>query len=79
MTDVGAAWQDGYAERLMRTIKEKADLSDYESYTDTVCQIGRFLGDGYMHKRSRSSVGYLTLVEFESQWRSTHQLMEVVH
>ena len=31
------AWQNGYAERLMRTIKEEeVDLSEYECYTDAV-------------------------------------------
>ena len=33
MAETGAAWQNGYAERLMRTIKEEeVDLSDYEDY-----------------------------------------------
>lgn len=33
MAEVGAAWQNGYAERLMRTIKEEEmDLSDYDNY-----------------------------------------------
>jgi len=75
MAQVGAAWQNGYAERLMRTIKEEeVDLSDYESYTDAVRQIGRFLDDVYMHKRIHSSLGYLTPAEFESEWRSAQQL-----
>ena len=30
MTDVGAAWQNGYAERVIRTIKEEqVDLCEY--------------------------------------------------
>ena len=53
----------------MRTIKEEVDLSDYESYTDAVRQIGHFLSDVYIHKRIHSSLGYLTPAEFESQWR----------
>lgn len=64
------AWQNGYAERLMRTIKEEeVDLSEYECYTDAVSQLGRFLNDVYMHKRIHSSLGYLTPAEFEEQWR----------
>jgi len=56
--EVGAAWQNGYAERLMRTIKEEeVDLSEYEDYTDAVRQLGRFLDEVYMHKRIHSSLG----------------------
>jgi len=69
MADIGEAWQNGYAERLMRTIKEEeVDLSEYECYTDAVSQLGRFLNDVYMHKRIHSSLGYLTPAEFEEQW-----------
>ncbi len=70
MAEVGAAWQNGYAERLMRTIKEEeVDLADYVNYADAMRQIGRFLDEVYMHKRIHSSLGYLTPAEFESQWR----------
>jgi putative transposase len=70
MAEVGAAWQNGYAERLMRTIKEEeVDLSEYEDYADAMRQIGRFLDEVYLHKRIHSSLGYLTPAEFESQWR----------
>jgi putative transposase len=69
MTDVGAAWQNGYAERLIRTIKEEeVYLSDYHDYHDAYWQIGRFLEEVYMHKRIHSSLGYLTPAEFEAQW-----------
>ena len=58
MAEVGAAWQNGYAERLLRTIKEEqVDLSDYENYDDALRQLGRFLGDVYVHKRIHSSPG----------------------
>lgn len=70
MAEVGAAWQNGYAERLMRTIKEEeVDLSDYQDYADALRQIGRFLDEVYLHKRIHSSLGYLTPTEFESHWR----------
>lgn len=69
MAEVGQAWQNGYAERIMRTIKEEAvDLSEYQDYWDAYRQIGRFLEDVYMQKRIHSSLGYLTPVEFENQW-----------
>ncbi len=67
MSDAGAAWQNGYAERLMRTIKEEeVDLSEYEDYDDALSQLGYFLDDVYMHKRIHSALAYLTPVEFES-------------
>ena len=70
MAEVGAAWQNGYAERLMRTIKEEeVELSDYQNYADVMRHIGRFLDEVYMHKPIHSSLGYLTPAEFESQWR----------
>lgn len=69
MTAVGAAWQNGYAERLMRTIKEEeVYLTEYQDYADAYRQIGRFLDDVYMHKRIHSALGYLTPVEFALQW-----------
>ena len=73
MAEVGQAWQNGYAERLMRTIKEEeVDLAEYEDYGDAYRQIGRFLDEVYIHKRIHSSLGYLTPAEFETQWL-THQ------
>lgn len=71
MAEVGQAWQNGYAERLMRTIKEEeVDLSHYLSYADAYSQLGHFLDEVYMHKRIHSALGYLTPVEFEAQWLS---------
>ena len=75
MADQGKAWQNGYAERLIRTIKEEeVDLSEYLDYHDAYHQIGRFLDDVYVHKRIHSSLGYLTPAEFEAQWREEHVL-----
>jgi transposase InsO family protein len=71
MAQVGEPTQNGYAERLMRTIKqEEVDLSDYQDYSDAYRQIGRFLEEVYMHKRVHSSLHYLTPVEFETQYIS---------
>jgi transposase InsO family protein len=76
MADKGEAWQNGYAERLIRTIKEEeVDLSEYFDYHDAYQQIGRFLDDVYVHKRIHSSLGYLTPAEFEAQWREEHTLV----
>jgi transposase InsO family protein len=76
MADRGEAWQNGYAERLIRTIKEEeVDLTEYLDYHDAYRQIGRFLDDVYIHKRIHSSLGYLTPAEFEAQWRQEHTLV----
>lgn len=72
MAEVGEPTQNGYAERLMRTIKEEeVDLSDYHDYHDAYRQIGPFLEDVYMRKRVHSSLNYLTPAEFEIHWFST--------
>ena len=69
MAAVGEAWQNGYAERLMRTIKEEeVDLSEYRNFEEAYEQIGQFLEEVYTKKRIHSSLGYLTPMEFENQW-----------
>jgi putative transposase len=74
MASVGEPEENGYAERLMRTIKEEAiDLSEYEDFADALRQLGRFLDDVYNVKRIHSSLGYLTPSEFEQQWISTQR------
>lgn len=68
MVEVGPAWQNGYAERLIRTIREEAiDLYEYYDYNDAYQRIGRFIYDVYMKKRIHSSLGYLTPVGFEQR------------
>lgn len=77
MAAIGKAEENGYAERLMRTIKEEeVDLSDYQDFADAQNQIGCFVEDVYMTKRIHSSLGYLTPVEFETAWRSSQ--LEVI-
>ena len=69
MAAIGKAEENGYAERLMRTIKEEeVDLSEYLDFADAYRQIGRFIEDVYNHKRIHSSLGYLTPAEFEADW-----------
>lgn len=70
MASVGEPRENGYAERLMRTIKEEeVDMSEYHDVYDARRQIGRFLDDVYNVKRIHSSLDYLTPNEFEEQWR----------
>jgi putative transposase len=69
MAAIGKAEENGYAERLMRTIKEEeVDLSEYIDFTDAFTQIGHFIKEVYRHKRIHSSLGYLTPAEFEEAW-----------
>jgi len=70
MAAVGKAEENGYAERLIRIIKEEeVYLSEYRDLADARSQIGHFIEDVYMTKRIHSSLGYLTPAEFESAWR----------
>lgn len=69
MAAIGKAEENGYAERLMRTIKEEeVDLSDYRDFMDAQIQIKAFIEDVYNRKRIHSSLGYLTPIEFETDW-----------
>jgi len=69
MAAVGEPRENGYAERLMRTIKEEeVALADYEDFADALAQIGHFIDDVYRTKRIHSALGYLTPAEFEAAW-----------
>ena len=70
MATVGKAEENGYAERLIRTIKEEeVDLSDYQDFADAYAQIGHFIEQVYQYKRMHSALGYLTPAEFEAVWQ----------
>lgn len=70
MAAVGKAEENGFAERVIRTIKEEeVDLSEYFSFADAAQQIGHFIEVVYMTKRIHSSLGYLTPAEFELAYR----------
>ncbi len=75
MATIGEARENGFAERLIRTIKEEeVYLSDYQDFADALRQIARFLDDVYNVKRIHSALAYLTPTEFEDQWREERQL-----
>jgi len=77
MASVGEPEENGYAERLMRTIKEEeVDLSEYEDFSEAKSGLGKFLDDVYNRKRIHSSLGYLTPSEFEQQWISMQRSQE---
>jgi transposase InsO family protein len=69
MAAIGKPEENGYGERLMRTIREEEiDRSEYGDFADAYGQLGRFLDDVYNRKRIHSSLGYPTPAEFEQQW-----------
>ena len=64
----GCPWENGYAERLIRTLKEEeVHLNDYEDITEARERIGQFITQVYHQKRPHSALGYLTPAEFERQ------------
>ena len=64
----GRPWENGYAERLIRTLKEEeVHLNDYENITQARDRIGHFLTHVYNQKRPHSALGYLTPMEFQQQ------------
>jgi putative transposase len=79
MTDRGAAWQNGYAERWMRTLKEEeVYLSEYETYEDARKQIGKFIDAVYNQKRIHSALGDLSPTQFEAQWRAQQKMQQTL-
>ena len=64
----GCPWENGYAERLIRTLKEEeVYLNGYDDIMDARARIGHFIVQIYNQKRPHSVLGYLTPVEFEQQ------------
>ncbi|MCY3724852.1 MAG: IS3 family transposase [Candidatus Poribacteria bacterium] len=64
----GCPWENGYAERLIRTLKEEeVHLNDYEDIHEARERIGHFITQVYHQKRPHSALGYLTPAEFERQ------------
>lgn len=73
MAAVGKAEENGYAERVICTIKEEeVDLSEYFNFADAARQIGHFIEVVYMTKRIHSSLGYLTPAEYGQAYRLAH-------
>ena len=62
----GRPWENGYAERLIRTLEEEEiHLNDYEDITEARTRIGQFIRQVYHQKRPHSALGYLTPIEFQ--------------
>ena len=64
----GCPWENGYAERLIRTLKgEEVNINEYQSITEARDRIGHFIRHVYNLKRPHSALGYLTPMEFQRQ------------
>jgi len=61
-------WDNGYAERFIRTLKEEVvHLNEYDDMIDAKQLIEHFILQVYNRKRPHSALGYLTPVEFEQK------------
>ena len=75
MAAVGKPSQNGFAERVIRTIKEEeVSLSDYRNMAEARRQIGHFINVVYSQKRIHSALDYKTPAEFETQWIQRNSL-----
>jgi len=62
----GCPWENGYAERLIRTLKEEeVHLNDYQDIHEARERIGHFITHVYHHKRPHAALGGLTPMEFQ--------------
>ena len=62
----GCPWENGYAERLIRTLKEEeVHLNAYQDIHEARDRIGHFITQVYHHKHPHSALGYLTPLEFQ--------------
>jgi len=75
MAAKGCPEENGYVERVMRTIKEEeVDLSEYDNFEDARDQIDQFIGMVYNRKRIHSALGYQTPAEFEVAYHQAHAI-----
>ena len=64
----GRPWENGYAQRLIRTLKEEeVRLNEYRNITEAREHIGHFITQVYHQKRPHAALGYLTPMEFQKQ------------
>ena len=67
MSAVGNPYDNAFAESFMKTLKnEEVHLCEYESFTDVVEGIPRFIEAVYNQKRVHSGIQYLPPAEFEA-------------
>ena len=64
----GRPWENGYAERLIRTLKEEeVHLNDYQNIHEARDRIEHFITHVYHLKRPHAALGYLTPMEFQQK------------
>lgn len=69
MSRKGNPYDNAFAESFMKTLKcEEVHLNDYETMTDVIERVPRFIEEVYNQKRLHSSLGYMTPVEFETRY-----------
>ncbi len=69
MSRKGNPYDNAFAESFMKTLKyEEVLLSDYETFTDVLERLPRFIEDVYNKKRLHSSLGYLPPEEYEQMY-----------
>ena len=62
----GRPWENGYAERLIRILKEEqVHLNDYQNIHEARTRIEQFITQVYHQKRPHPALGYLTPLEFQ--------------
>jgi putative transposase len=71
MSGKGRAWENPFAESVIGHLKdEEIWVKEYANFGDAYTNLSYFLDVFYNHERIHSSLGYMTPVEFESQYWS---------
>jgi putative transposase len=74
MSDKGAAWQNGYAERWMLTLKEEeVYLTEYQDLDDALDNLAPFIDSVYNKKRIHSALGNISPAKFEAEWNAKNK------
>lgn len=69
MSAAGKPSENGYAERVIRTIKEEeVYLNEYRNIDEARREIGHFIDVFYTHDRIHSALDYIPPAEFEAEW-----------
>jgi putative transposase len=67
-------YDNAKAKSFFKTLKrEEVYLKQYETFTDSEGQMGRFIDAGYNQKRLHSSLGYLPSVEYKSLYNAKEE------
>ena len=72
MSAAGKPSENGYAERVIRTIKEEeVYLNEYRTLEEARSEIGHFIDVYYSHQRIHSALDNIPPAEFEAKWHQT--------